>query len=89
MDVVPGDIVYSIAGRDKDTYFVVVRTADVYAYLCDGRKRKSDNPKKKKVKHLKTGIGHSMYLENKLISGEKVTNTELRRELDEYIQKEG
>lgn len=89
MDVIPGDIVYSIAGRDSGNYFIVMATEDVYAFVCDGRKRKTDKPKRKKVKHLKTGVGHSVYLQNKLISGEKVTNAEIRRELDEYNQKEG
>ena len=84
MDVVPGDIVYSKAGRDKDNYFVVMSTSDNYAFVCDGRKRKTDRQKRKKIKHLILGIGHSQFLANKLNSGEKVTNTELRRELFEY-----
>ena len=88
-DVVPGDIVYSKAGRDKDNYFVVMSAFDNYVFVCDGRKRKTDRQKRKKIKHLTLGIGHSQFLANKLNSGEKVTNTELRRELFEYNCKEG
>lgn len=87
--VCPGDIVYSKAGRDKDHYFVIMQVDGVYALVCDGRKRKTDKQKRKKVKHLMLGIGHSVYISNKLKNGEKVTNAELRRELDEYNQKEG
>ncbi|OQB15634.1 MAG: hypothetical protein BWY15_00347 [Firmicutes bacterium ADurb.Bin193] len=83
-DASPGDVVYSKAGRDKGLFFVVMSAADGYAMLCDGRKRKTDRPKRKKLKHLCLGAGHSEYIENKLKNGEKVTNAEFRRELVEY-----
>ena len=89
MEVLPGDIVYSKAGRDKDNYFVVMSVEDNYANICDGRRRKTDRQKRKKIKHLGLGAGHSDFLANKLKSGDKVTNSELRRELFEYNQKEG
>ena len=89
MEVFPGDIVYSKAGRDKNGYFVIMSVDGEYAYICDGRKRKTDSQKRKKIKHLELGIGHSQYIEKKLLAGEKVTNAELRRELYEYNQKEG
>ncbi len=86
MKVSAGDIVYSIAGRDAGSYFVVITADETFAYICDGRNRKTDKPKKKKIKHLKLGIGHSEYISNKLVSGTKVTNTELRRELSPYAE---
>ena len=88
VEVVPGDIVLSAAGRDKDNFFVVMTVSENYAYLCDGRKRKTDRQKLKKLKHLKTGIGHSEYIARKIAAGEKVTNAELRRELSEYFMEE-
>ena len=48
MKVSPGDIVCSIAGRDKDCYFVVTAAHDNFAYICDGKCRKIEKPKKKK-----------------------------------------
>lgn len=81
-----GDIVYSKAGRDKGSLFVVMTVDGEYVYISNGSSRKSDKPKKKKIKHLKFAYGNSAYLSNKLIKGEKVTNTELRRELQEYNQ---
>ena len=84
MEANPGDIVYSKAGRDKSRYFILISTHGEYAYICDGQKRKVDKAKKKKIKHLKTGIGHSDFIENKLKNNEKITNAEVRRELREY-----
>lgn len=86
MEVSPGDIVYSLAGRDKGYYFVVMSVLDNYAFICDGRNRKTDKSKKKKIKHLKTGFGHSDYIEKKIINGDKVSNSEIRRELDSFAE---
>ena len=88
MDIGPGSIVYSKAGRDKGGYFVVMSVDGEYINICDGKGRKTDKPKRKKIKHVKTGIGFSEFVGRKLAAGEKVTNTELRRELLEYNQKE-
>lgn len=79
-----GDIVLSKAGRDKGKYFVVTGVAGEYAFIADGAARKTDKPKKKKIKHLRLGIGHSDYIMRKISAGEKVTNAELRRELTEF-----
>ena len=86
MQITPGDIVFSEAGRDSGGYFVVVAVEENYAYICDGRSRKTDKPKKKKIKHLKCGFGHSGYISEKLASGGKVTNSELRIELRPYLE---
>lgn len=86
MEISPGNIVYSLAGRDNGSYFVVMAVTDNFAYICDGRNRKTDKPKKKKVKHLKTGCGHSDYIAHKIEKGEKVTNSELRIELKPYAK---
>lgn len=86
MAVSPGDIVYSIAGRDSGCYFAVIAVDGNFAMICDGRKRKTDKPKRKKFKHLKTGFGHSSYIAEKIKSGEKVTNAELKRELKPYVE---
>lgn len=84
MAVSPGDIVFSTAGRDKDAYYVVMAVEEGYAYICNGKGRKTDKPKKKKIKHLKTGIGHSDHIAGKLLAGEKVSNAALRRELEQF-----
>jgi ribosomal protein L14E/L6E/L27E len=80
--IVLGQVVKSKAGRDKDRIFAVVGFEDgQYLYIADGDLRKIDRPKKKKVKHLaKTGTVLQKVAE-KLESGKKVTNAELRRNL--------
>lgn len=88
MDIGPGSIVYSKAGRDKGGYFIVMSQSGEYINICDGKGRKTDKPKRKKIKHVKAGVGFSEFVSKKLAAGEKVTNTELRRELLEYNQKE-
>lgn len=86
MVISPGDIVYSIAGRDSGYYFLVMAVSDNFAFICDGRNRKTDKPKRKKVKHLKTGYGHSDYIAEKIKNGEKVTNAEIKSELKPYSE---
>ncbi len=52
MEIVIGSIVISKAGRDKGMLFLVVDIKDGYIYVADGKLRRVENPKKKKVKHL-------------------------------------
>ena len=80
MDIALGDIVESKAGRDKGDIFVVLGREGDFAYIANGRNRKIDNQKKKRQKHLKV-VKSSEFIVNKLRSGGKVTNVELRREL--------
>ena len=82
MGLTPGDIAYSIAGRDSGGYFVVVDADDSFAMICDGKSRKTDKPKRKKIKHLKTDCGRSEFIAEKLSRGENVTNREIKRELN-------
>ena len=48
-----GKIVISLSGNDKGSVFVVLRTEGEYVYYADGKKRKTDTPKKKSIKHIK------------------------------------
>lgn len=88
MDIGPGSIVYSKAGRDKGSYFVVMSVDGEYVNICDGKGRKIDKPKRKKIKHIKLSGCFSDFVANKIAANDKVTNSELRRELLEYNQKE-
>ncbi len=47
-----GQIVCSKRGRDKGYFLVVVEETQNTAYVCDGKERPIERPKKKNVKHL-------------------------------------
>ena len=47
-----GRIVFSKAGRDKNRLMVVVSADDKFLYLCDGKERPLEKPKRKNVKHI-------------------------------------
>ena len=86
-DIKAGDIVLSKMGRDAGRYFVVFRTEGIFAYLCDGDLRKTDSLKKKKFKHLKPTGESSSFAISKIESGEKLTNVEVRREIQEFCER--
>ena len=50
-----GSIAISLAGRDKDGVFIIVGVLDEgYVLAADGKKRKIEKPKKKRMKHIRT-----------------------------------
>lgn len=48
-----GNVVEATAGKEKGELFVVVGLNDKYAYLSDGKRLKTNKPKKKSFKHIK------------------------------------
>ncbi len=83
MAIEKADVVRSLAGRDAGELFFVSSTDGEYAYIVNGRDRRLEKPKKKKLKHLKRVERGTDRVDLKLRSGEKVTNSELRRALAE------
>ena len=55
MDIRRGIVVKSAAGHDKGGFFTVLESDDVYAVICDGKRRSLEKPKKKEAK---TSIRH-------------------------------
>ncbi|MCH5350090.1 MAG: KOW domain-containing RNA-binding protein [Oscillospiraceae bacterium] len=53
MEAKTGMIVRSAAGRDKGKFMVIVSIEGDFAYIADGRERKLDKPKKKRLKHIR------------------------------------
>lgn len=47
-----GTVVCSKAGRDKGYFMTVIKVDDGIVYVCDGKERPLENPKKKNVKHI-------------------------------------
>jgi len=84
MAVKVSDVVVSTAGHDKGELFFVLEEDGTYAYLVNGKTRKIENPKRKKIKHLKVlGVAEGRTAE-RLNSGEKPGNSEIRKCLAEY-----
>lgn len=77
-----GRVVYSRAGRDAGSHYVVVELIDdTYVTIANGCLRKVDNPKKKKMKHLKaTPVVLEAIAEN-LKSGKQVLDADVRKGL--------
>ena len=80
MEVYPGQMVFSKAGRDKGKAFIVVKNADEkYLYIADGDLRRMDNPKKKKIKHLEITEHKSDFIADKMKHSHKITNADMRK----------
>ena len=86
MDISKSDIVISLNGRDQGKLFYVVKTEDNYVFLADGKGRKLDNPKRKKLKHVRRVTRTETRVATKILNGDKVLNSELRRDLATFGQ---
>ena len=87
MEVERSDIVRSCAGRDRGQLFFIVELDETYVYLADGKGRRLENPKRKKRRHIELLPRSDSRVADKIRSGDKVLNSELRRELAAYGQK--
>ncbi|MDE7389763.1 MAG: KOW domain-containing RNA-binding protein [Lachnospiraceae bacterium] len=79
MDFYVGQIVRAKAGRDKGGFFIVTQLDGSYAYIANGKKRKVESPKKKKLIHLVPTSA--------VIQDVGRTNREFRRILSDYCDK--
>ena len=84
MDIARSDIVRSTAGRDKGKPFFVLEVEEDFLLLADGKTRKLESPKRKKRKHTAFAARYDCRVAEKIRSGEKVTNSELRRTLAQF-----
>ena len=81
MEISTSDIIISTAGRDQGKLFYVIGTEGVYVLIANGKERKLENPKRKKLKHVRRVTRTESAVGRKLRSGDKVLNSELRRDL--------
>ena len=87
MEISRADVVVSLAGRDKGQLFFVLDTDDLFVYIADGKGRRLAQPKRKKRKHVRKLPQPESRFAEKIRNGDKVLNSELRRELAAYGQK--
>ncbi len=82
MDNYLGTMVFSLAGRDKGRIAAVVEVVDEnYILIADGRTRKTEAPKKKKLKHIEKVSGVDSLLLR--LPGDRLTNRFIRERINE------
>ncbi len=79
------DIVLSLCGHDAGSYLFVLSTDEHYVLVADGKRRKLESPKRKKRKHVQLVLESDARVAQKMRSGEKFTNSELRRALADFL----
>ena len=82
-----GQFVTSKAGHDKGTLYVVAGQEGDFVYLCDGRLKTLEAPKKKRRKHIQP-IGRTVEeaLRQRLLDGETVRNEEIKYAIAQYVR---
>ena len=85
-----GELETSKAGHDKDRLYMIVGEEGECVYLCDGRLRGVEHPKKKKKKHIQ--IIHSSAQDTLIqiikhnLSGERdEIDRQIRKTLEDYL----
>ena len=80
-DIQIADVVIATAGREKGKFFYVLNVEDQYLLLGNGKDRTLDKPKRKKRRHVQKVLRSETRVAAKILSGDKVLNSELRRDL--------
>lgn len=83
-----GQIVCAKAGRDKNDFFVVVNMDSTFCYLCNGKERPLERPKRKNLKHVQ--CTNSRLDEEKLRSNRSIKQAlrAFRAGVDEFSKEE-
>ena len=80
-DINISDVVLATAGRDAGQWFYVIDADPVFLLLANGKDRTLEKPKRKKRKHIEKVLRSETRVADKLRHGDKVLNSELRRDL--------
>ena len=80
-DITVSDVVVSRAGRDQGEWFYVIGREECFLLLANGRNRTLEKPKRKRLRHVRKVLRSETRVAEKLISGDKLLNSELRRDL--------
>ena len=86
-----GEFATSKAGHDKDRLYMIVGEEGECVYLCDGRLRGVEHPKKKKKKHIQ--IIHSsaqdtliQIIKHNLPGERDEIDRQIRKTLEDYLR---
>ena len=80
-----GQFATSKAGHDKGQIYVITAAEGEFVYLCDGRLKPVEKPKKKRIKHIQI-INATVpeVLRDRLINKETVSNEEIKYAIKIY-----
>jgi ribosomal protein L14E/L6E/L27E len=82
-----GNIAVSMAGHDKGQAYVIVKEEKAYVYVCDGRRKLLEHPKRKSGKHVAVNKTFDTgEVGEKLQKGEVVYDHEIKRIMKLYKQ---
>ena len=81
------DVVRATAGREAGKLFYVLKVEEPYLLLVNGKDRTLEQPKRKKRRHVEEVLRSETRVAEKLRQGDKVLNSELRRDLA-YLSRE-
>lgn len=83
-----GNFATSKAGHDKGNCYVIVGEESDFVYVCDGRLKKLEAPKRKRKKHIQ--------VINRTVNGEllkrlaapkaQITDEEIKYEIKQYLK---
>lgn len=86
-DLRPGQVVISLAGRDRGRKMIVVRLeGDRWVWVADGDLRRSANPKRKNRRHVQPQDQVDAELARRLAEGRTVTDPEVRQALEQVAR---
>ena len=86
-EVLAGRIVLPLCGRDQGKYSVITEVVGDCAYIANGRQRRVEKPKKKKLKHCRLtdfGVPYDGVEDGKII----LTNRQVKILISEYCKTE-
>ena len=81
-----GDLILSIRGKEKNQYFVIMNVEDKFAYIVDGKRLKTINPKKKSMKHIQKASKNKFPTELFEVNNDNV-NSAIRKFIKEEKEK--
>ena len=85
-DISVSDLVLSTAGRDRGALYYCVGADERYVMLVNGKDRTLDKPKRKSRRHVQKVLRSETRVAEKMLLGDKVLNSELRKDLAFYAR---
>ena len=84
MEYQSGQVVYSKSGHDKGDTLMVLFVEGAYVYLADGKRRKIEKPKRKKMIHVQPTGSVDTVLADKLAEGAYVLDADIAKAIKKY-----